>query len=90
MYGVDRMTMAATRGKCKQSVSTIIVITNQPGTFHKEFQALTMQQPTKLCCKQIKHEVSVLNEERTSEKDDVVMVKWPYLAIVGGCGVRGL
>jgi hypothetical protein len=90
MYGVDGMTMAATRGKCEQSVSTIIIITNQPGTFHKEFQALTMQQPTKLCCKQIKHEVSVLNKQRTNKKHHVLMVKWPCLAIVGGCGVRSL
>jgi len=32
----------------------------------------------------------VLNDERMSEKHHVVMVKWPYLAIVGGCGVRVL
>jgi hypothetical protein len=43
-----------------------------------------------MCCKQIKHEVSVLDEQRTNEKHHVVMVKWPYLAIVGGFGVRVL
>jgi hypothetical protein len=49
-----------------------------------------MWQPTKLCYKQIKHELSVLNEQRMNEKHHVVMAKWPYLAIVGGFGVRVL
>jgi hypothetical protein len=56
-------------------------------TFHNEFEALTKRQPTKLQGKYIICEVRVMNETRTSKKDDVVMVKWFYLAIVGGCGV---
>jgi hypothetical protein len=43
-----------------------------------------------MCCKQIKHEVSVMNEATTNEKHHVVMVIWPYLAIVSGFGVRVL
>jgi hypothetical protein len=38
----------------------------------------------------IKDEVIVLNKQRTNKKHHVLMVKWPYLAIVGGCGVHAL
>jgi hypothetical protein len=54
--------------------------------FHNEFEALTMWQPTKLQRKYINCEVQVMNETRMSKMDDVVMLKWPYLAIVRGCG----
>jgi hypothetical protein len=42
-----------------------------------------MQQPTKLQCKWIKCEVRVMNEGRMREKHHVMVVQWPYLAIVG-------
>jgi hypothetical protein len=55
--------------------------------FHEEFEALTKRQPTKVQGKHIKCEVMRMQQQRTSEKHHVVMVKWPYLAIVGGFGV---
>jgi hypothetical protein len=79
------------RKKVQERVRCIVIVNIDQLRFHNEFEALNMRQPTKLQGKYINCEkVWVMNKTRMSKKDNVVMVKWPYLAIVSSCSVCGL
>jgi hypothetical protein len=67
-------------------VRSIVVVNIDKLGFHDDFEALTKWQSTKLQGKYINCELRVMDEARTNEKHHVLMVEWPYLAIVGGCG----
>jgi hypothetical protein len=55
------------RNIVQERVRRIIIVHIKQNTFHDGFEPLTMWQPTKMCCKEIKHEVSVMTEARMND-----------------------
>jgi hypothetical protein len=55
------------RNIVQERMRRIIIVHIKQNTFHDAFEPLTMWQPTKMCCKEIKHEVSVMTEARMND-----------------------